>query len=48
MEQAAIVFGATIFTAKEAFVINLPSIAKHHLPENHLDSLQTITRKVIM
>lgn len=46
--QGIIIFGATIFTAKEAFVITLPDISKNHLPENHLDSVSILTRKVIM
>lgn len=48
IEQAVVVFGATIFTAKEAFVINLPAISKKHFVENHPESSQAITRKVIM
>lgn len=46
--QGIIIFGATIFTAKEAFVINLPDTSKNHLPENHLDSVPIVIRKVIM
>lgn len=48
IEQSVILFGATPFTAKEAFIVNLPSIAEAHLPENHLDSLQRITRKIVL
>lgn len=48
IEQAVIVFGATSFTAKEAFVVNLPEVCANHLPENHTDSPQIITRKVLM
>lgn len=46
--QGIIIFGATIFTAKEAFVINLPDTSKNHLPENHLDAVPSVIRKVIM
>lgn len=48
IEQAIICFGATIFTLKEAFVVNLPRVSNRHSIENHDDSPQTITRKVIM
>lgn len=48
IEQALVIFGATISTAKEAFVINLPPRSLCHSVQNHLDSLQAITRQVIM
>lgn len=46
-EQAIIMFGATPFTAKEAFFINLPFVTRNHFAANHLDSTETISRKVI-
>lgn len=48
IEQAAIIFGATIATAKEAFIINLPPRSLCHSVDNHMESVQTVTRKVIM
>lgn len=48
MEQALVIFGATISTAKEAFVINLPPKSLYHSVQNHSESLQSVTRQVIM
>lgn len=47
IEQATILFGATPFTAKEAFIVNLPNVAKNHFASNHPNSMETISRKVI-
>lgn len=46
MEQALIVFGATVSTAKEAFFINFPKVSKDH-SYGHSEFSQ-ITKKVIM
>lgn len=47
MEQAIIMFGATTFTSKEAFIINLPPVSKDHFAANHPNAAEIITRKVI-
>lgn len=47
MEQAIIIFGATTFTSKEAFIVNLPTVSRNHYAANHPNSTEKITRKVI-
>lgn len=47
IDQAIIMFGATPFTSKEAFFVNLPSVTKNHFVANHPNSTDTICRKVI-
>lgn len=48
IEECMIIFGATPYTAKEAFVVNLPAINKNHFPENHLTTLRQTTQKVLL
>lgn len=48
IEECIITFGATPYTAKEAFVVNLPPISKKHLADNHLTSLRQTTQKVLL
>lgn len=45
--QAIVMFGATTFTSKEAFIVNLPSISKNHFAANHPHSSDVISRKVL-
>lgn len=47
IEQAIVMFGATPFTPKEAFFINLPNITRNHFEANHPNSMETISRKVL-
>lgn len=47
IEQAIFLFGATPFTAKEAFTVNLPNVMRNHFAANHPNSTETISRKVI-
>lgn len=48
IKEAVIAFGATTFTAKEAFVVKFPRISANHTVENHSNSSQTIIRNVIL
>lgn len=36
IKQVCILFGSTIYTAKEAYIIEIPQLAKNHLEENHV------------
>lgn len=44
--ELMIVFGKTIYTAKEAFIITLPAIDRNHIGENHQRSLEKVLRKL--
>uniref|UniRef100_A0A8W7Q552 MAD2L1-binding protein n=1 Tax=Anopheles coluzzii TaxID=1518534 RepID=A0A8W7Q552_ANOCL len=44
--ELMIVFGKTIYTAKEAFIITLPAIDRNHIGENHQRSLEKVLRKI--
>ncbi|XP_053687774.1 uncharacterized protein LOC128737208 isoform X2 [Sabethes cyaneus] len=46
--QFMILFGSTVFTAKEAFLINVPEVNKHHYPQYHRHSMETILKQVAM
>lgn len=48
IDECIIVFGATPYTAKEAYVIMLPTISKKHLAENHLTTMRQTTQKVLL
>uniref|UniRef100_A0A182STX2 Uncharacterized protein n=1 Tax=Anopheles maculatus TaxID=74869 RepID=A0A182STX2_9DIPT len=44
--ELMILFGKTIYTAKEAFVIKLPSVDTNHFGANHQRKLESILRKI--
>uniref|UniRef100_A0A182PKF0 Uncharacterized protein n=1 Tax=Anopheles epiroticus TaxID=199890 RepID=A0A182PKF0_9DIPT len=44
--ELMIVFGKTIYTAKEAFVVIMPTIDKNHFGTNHQRSLEKMLRKI--
>lgn len=47
IDQAIIMFGATPFTSKEAFFVNLPSVARNHVAANHPNAADMISRKIL-
>lgn len=48
VDKAIIAFGSTAFSAREAYIVQLPMRSKQHSVENHMDSPQQLARKVIM
>ncbi|XP_055529897.1 uncharacterized protein LOC129721405 [Wyeomyia smithii] len=46
--QFMILFGPTIYTAKEAFVINIPEINTNHYPQYHRHSMETMLKQLAM
>uniref|UniRef100_A0A182JRA4 Uncharacterized protein n=1 Tax=Anopheles christyi TaxID=43041 RepID=A0A182JRA4_9DIPT len=46
IDELMIIFGKTIYTAKEAFVVTLPAVEKNHFGENHQRSLEKVLRKI--
>ncbi|XP_058066790.1 uncharacterized protein LOC131216343 [Anopheles bellator] len=48
VQEAMIIFGTTIFTAKEAFVVRLPPIDRNHHGYNHRHALEQHLRQIAM
>lgn len=46
--QFMILFGSTVYTAKEAFVLNVPKINRNHYPQYHRHSIETILKQLTM
>ncbi|XP_065086082.1 uncharacterized protein LOC135708061 [Ochlerotatus camptorhynchus] len=50
--QAMVLFGSTVYTAKEAFVINLPMADENHYAQHHRQGLESalkqITKQIIL
>uniref|UniRef100_A0A1Q3EWG0 Uncharacterized protein n=1 Tax=Culex tarsalis TaxID=7177 RepID=A0A1Q3EWG0_CULTA len=43
-----ILFGSTVYTAKEAFTVNLPTVNPHHHPDLHRTTLETALKQLAM
>lgn len=50
--RAMVLFGSTLYTAKEAFIINIPMADKRHYPQHHRQRLEPalkhLTRQLIL
>lgn len=50
--QAMVLFGSTLYTAKEAFIINIPNVDRKHYPQHHRQGLEAamklLTRHIIL
>ncbi|XP_062562519.1 uncharacterized protein LOC134226022 [Armigeres subalbatus] len=50
--QAMLLFGSTLYTVKEAFIINIPIVDRKHYPQNHRQGLDAamklLTRQIIL
>ncbi|XP_052862735.1 uncharacterized protein LOC128269335 [Anopheles cruzii] len=48
VQEAMIIFGTTIYTAKESFVVRLPPIDRNHHGHNHRHALEQHLRQIAM
>lgn len=48
INEAMIIFGASIFSPKEAFIVKLPEVTKNHFHDNHSSSTPLTIKKMIM
>lgn len=48
IDQAVVCFGATTYTVKEAFVINIPHVTPGHFVQHHSVDHEKLTEKSIV
>lgn len=48
ISEAMILFGSSVFSPKESFIVKLPEITKNHFHDNHAASTPVTIKKMIM